>query len=212
MRRGILDKGSGKRTEEFMNVIQDLIRKESPSTQIGAELANLKQTYNTLVNATKTYHSTNWVQLQLLTADARRNLIQRFVEYPVPADYASMSLPDRRAYFDGILFERITVSRQKVCALEIWCECFGCDPARITHADAIEINRVLENTPGWKRVSNPFRFGCYGRQGQKEKVVIHHLICTGTRDENIAQALAKKDMTQEYVLASLKARINQSGV
>lgn len=45
------------------------------------------------------------------------------------------------------------------------------------------------------------------RQGQTERVIIHHLVCTGTRDEDVMQALEKKDNVQEWVMQSLKARI-----
>lgn len=45
------------------------------------------------------------------------------------------------------------------------------------------------------------------RQGQQEKVIIHHLVCSGTRDEDVMQALEKKDDVQKWVLQSLKARI-----
>lgn len=45
------------------------------------------------------------------------------------------------------------------------------------------------------------------RQGQRFPVIIHHLICEGTRDEDLQAALQEKDKAQEYVLTSLKARI-----
>ena len=45
------------------------------------------------------------------------------------------------------------------------------------------------------------------RQGQTEKVIIHHLVCSGTRDEDVMQALEKKDDVQNWVMESLKARI-----
>ena len=45
------------------------------------------------------------------------------------------------------------------------------------------------------------------RQGQKEKVIIHLLICSGTRDEDVMQALERKENVQEWVMESLKARI-----
>lgn len=47
------------------------------------------------------------------------------------------------------------------------------------------------------------------RQGQKEPVIIHQLICTGTRDEDLVEALGDKDASQEKVLESLKARIKK---
>lgn len=46
------------------------------------------------------------------------------------------------------------------------------------------------------------------RQGQEQPVIVHHLICVGTRDENLADALSRKDKSQEWVLQSLKARID----
>lgn len=47
------------------------------------------------------------------------------------------------------------------------------------------------------------------RQGQKEKVFIHHLVCIGTRDEDVMQALERKDDVQNWVMESLKARIRR---
>ncbi|MDD2960404.1 MAG: DEAD/DEAH box helicase [Lachnospiraceae bacterium] len=45
------------------------------------------------------------------------------------------------------------------------------------------------------------------RQGQTQKVIIHHLVCAGTRDEDVMQALQRKDDVQNWVMESLKARI-----
>ena len=47
------------------------------------------------------------------------------------------------------------------------------------------------------------------RQGQTEKVIVHHLICSGTRDEDVMKALKKKEGVQDFVTESLKARIRK---
>ncbi len=47
------------------------------------------------------------------------------------------------------------------------------------------------------------------RQGQTEKVIIHHLVCTDTRDEDVMEALHRKDDVQSWVMESLKARIRR---
>ena len=47
------------------------------------------------------------------------------------------------------------------------------------------------------------------RQGQTEKVIIHLLVCAGTRDEDVLQALERKEDVQDWVLQSLKARIKE---
>ena len=45
------------------------------------------------------------------------------------------------------------------------------------------------------------------RQGQKNTVVVQHLVTKGTIDEDILSALEKKDTSQEALLAAVKARI-----
>lgn len=45
------------------------------------------------------------------------------------------------------------------------------------------------------------------RQGQKETVVIHHLIAKGTLDEKVMVALEKKDCGQSALVEAVKARI-----
>ena len=47
------------------------------------------------------------------------------------------------------------------------------------------------------------------RQGQTEKVIIHHLVCKDTRDEDVMTALQHKDEAQAYVMNSLKARMEK---
>ncbi len=47
------------------------------------------------------------------------------------------------------------------------------------------------------------------RQGQTQKVIIHHLVCAGTRDEDVMEALSRKDDVQNWVMQSLKARIKK---
>ena len=44
------------------------------------------------------------------------------------------------------------------------------------------------------------------RQGQKETVIIHHLIAEGTADEQVMQALKAKDTSQSALLRALKER------
>ncbi len=45
------------------------------------------------------------------------------------------------------------------------------------------------------------------RQGQKETVVVHHLIAKGTLDEKVMLALEKKDCGQSALVEAVKARI-----
>ena len=47
------------------------------------------------------------------------------------------------------------------------------------------------------------------RQGQKDTVVIHHIITEGTIDEDVMAALQRKDKTQNALIEAVKARIYQ---
>jgi len=47
------------------------------------------------------------------------------------------------------------------------------------------------------------------RQGQTQKVIIHHLVVDGGRDEDVVAALEDKGATQDALLESLKARIER---
>lgn len=45
------------------------------------------------------------------------------------------------------------------------------------------------------------------RQGQSEVVTIHHIVCKDTVDEDVLAALEQKDVTQERLIAAVKARL-----
>lgn len=47
------------------------------------------------------------------------------------------------------------------------------------------------------------------RQGQKETVVVHHIIAKNTIDENVMVALAKKDIGQAALLRAVKAKLGR---
>lgn len=47
------------------------------------------------------------------------------------------------------------------------------------------------------------------RQGQTQKVIIHHLVVDGGRDEDVVAALDDKSATQDRLIESLKARIER---
>lgn len=47
------------------------------------------------------------------------------------------------------------------------------------------------------------------RQGQIKPVFVHHLICEGTMDEQVMDAIKRKDNKQESLMAAVKALINK---
>ncbi len=98
-------------------------------------------------------------------ASVKEGLIKDFIDKPVPANYNTMSIDMRRQFWAGTM--RIDkgslVPRDRVCALEVWVECFGGHPNYIKKSDTREINQILSNTDGLVRAST-CRFGPYGTQ------------------------------------------------
>jgi len=50
------------------------------------------------------------------------------------------------------------------------------------------------------------------RQGQRETVIIHHIVCKDTTDEQVIKALQKKQTGQDALLKAVKARIEKGRI
>ena len=100
-------------------------------------------------------------------ASGKEGIILDFLEKPIPSNWDQMSLQERRMFWNGnmkLAEGTSLISREKVCAVEIWVECFGSDSKYMKRADSIEINNVLLCARGWKRNKNGRRYGPYGTQ------------------------------------------------
>ncbi len=99
-------------------------------------------------------------------SNAKEGLIREFIERPIPLDWDKRGLNARRLYWSGEFEhgETATRERDRICAAEIWCECFGKDPSFMKQTDTREINDILARIDGWKRNSTSQRFGFYGKQ------------------------------------------------
>ena len=100
---------------------------------------------------------------------AREGLIIDFVDKQIPVDWTKWSLDRRRDFWAGAArcseSENIKlVDRDRITAIEVWCELFNGNIKDIKNADTREINNVLANIAGWKRLESPKRFGPYGVQ------------------------------------------------
>lgn len=112
--------------------------------------------------------TTEAVQLQRshTSVDAFRGLIENMLATPIPADWAKKSVFERQQFYnsaadygtceDGKL-------RARICAVEIWAEAMGKDPATLDNRTAKRINDCLTQL-GWERSINPIEFKPYGRQ------------------------------------------------
>ncbi|WP_303226045.1 virulence-associated E family protein [uncultured Acidaminococcus sp.] len=136
--------------------------------QLWAEAVQLwKQGEPLYMNTPKLDSLAKQAQAQHREDSVKEGMIQDFLEKEVPGNYDSLSLNNRRMFWAGNYNPGeniILCPREKVCALEIWCECFNGDPKSMRRADAVEINQILANTPGWVRVKSPRRYGYCGNQ------------------------------------------------
>ena len=93
-------------------------------------------------------------QREAMETDEREGLVREYLDKLLPADWETMDLPERRGFLRGDAFtggNRIgTVRRNTVCALEIWCECFGRDSSAIRRSDSNDIFSMLARI-GWKK-------------------------------------------------------------
>lgn len=103
----------------------------------------------------------------------REGLIREFVERDVPDDWLRWPLEQRRMYWaDSVSLDEIDIApRERVCALEVWCEALNGDPKHMKYADAVEINAAIASIEGWKRLKKTARFGYCGAQKGFQKDV-----------------------------------------
>lgn len=100
-------------------------------------------------------------------SNAKEGLIREWLEQDLPPNWDAYNLQARRIWWadkQGRELGALT-PRDRVCALEIWCECFGSDAKFFQRKDAIEINGILETMSDWKRTKSGVRYGAdYGYQ------------------------------------------------
>lgn len=105
-------------------------------------------------------------QEEHMQEDPRKGMIEEFLKIPIPLDWYSESLQDRRAYIvSGYqTYPGETGERRRICAAEIWVECFGRQLSIMTQRDARGINAILTQIcKGWER-DNIYFGDAYGRQ------------------------------------------------
>lgn len=93
-------------------------------------------------------------------------LVLDWLEKPVPEDWCRWDLERRRVFWNGVQQgEGLTlVPRDRVCALEVWCELLGEKPGSMKRSDAMEINGILGSLPGWEKRASALKFGYCGAQ------------------------------------------------
>ena len=91
-------------------------------------------------------------------------IVQEFLDRKLPGDWDEKDLFARRAWLDDPLGAVGSVTRERVCVLEIFAELLSGDPSRMTTQQQNELHSIMTKMPGWKRADKKQRCGRYGVQ------------------------------------------------
>ena len=111
-------------------------------------------------------------QRDAMETDAREGIVQEYLDCLLPEGWDKFALFQRRNFLNGSEFtgeaHEGTVRRTRVCAMEVWCECFGKPRESMKKTDAYEIEGILYKLGGWKRYAgnaqSKLRIPGYGLQ------------------------------------------------
>lgn len=91
-----------------------------------------------------------------------------FLDKKIPKNWDEIALSARRDFIQNEPYVseiKGEVYRDKVCALEIWCELFNGERKDLTRQKSKEINDIIEKTGEWVRAKSTFYLGSiYGQQ------------------------------------------------
>lgn len=112
------------------------------------------------------------MQQDAMESDDREGVIADYLETLLPENWDKMDLFQRRSFLSGSEFDGApkagTVRREKVCIMEIWCECFGKERQNLKRSDSYEVESILMKVGGWEPIqglkSGKTRFPLYGPQ------------------------------------------------
>lgn len=96
-------------------------------------------------------------QRDAMETDDREGIVEDYLNTLLPKEWSSMDLYERRSFLNGGEFEggvrKGTQQRERVCVMEIWCECFGRQREALKKCDSYEIEGILYKLGGWERYS-----------------------------------------------------------
>jgi predicted P-loop ATPase len=139
---------------------------DSEAEQCWAELMAIWAKDQNIFPSEETMNAAAELQEAHTEGSEKFGLIQNYLDTLLPEAWDKMNLHERQDWLAGetsIEGEGVN-RRERVCAMEVWCECFGNTPKTLRNIDAREINNILQRMPGWVAHKYPLRFTLYGRQ------------------------------------------------
>ena len=100
--------------------------------------------------------------------NAKTGVVREFLDKYLPTDWDTRDIQSRKSWLLNEFGDNPgSVQRQKVCAAEIWVECFGGDFKQFGPIQSREIGDILRGLDGWEPYPSGrgrSRFKNYGSQ------------------------------------------------
>lgn len=165
-----VDIAHGKPTKK---VFKDLTNEERD--QIWAEAVHYYQQGETLYLSPGLEVLAITAQTDHTEKDERIGIICDYLDTPLPENWQSLGLVDRRIYLnsrekegadsdDFTAIKEGDIKREEVTAAEIWTELFEGKPRDMNTYNTKFIHEIMANMPGWDRIKSKRNTGIYGRQ------------------------------------------------
>lgn len=94
-------------------------------------------------------------------------IVRDYLSRRLPQNWDKMGIQQRRVWLSndyGTDGQDALAPRTRVCAVEVWTECYLKEPSWMKRSDAMDINAIIESIGGWSKCKNGIRFGPYGFQ------------------------------------------------
>lgn len=105
-------------------------------------------------------------QREAMEGDDRVGMVQEYLELLLPDNWDEMNIYERRNFINGNEFGGNEITgvrkRERVCNMEIFCECFGKDRGNFKRQDANDIAAIMAKIENWDKAENKMRFSIYG--------------------------------------------------
>lgn len=152
-----------KRTKNHFEELTDVL-----VGQIWAEALSLYRCGESLELDSALYADAQQMQEQHMDIDPREGLIIDYLDTLLPDNWNDLDEYDRQEYMRS---PTGSVQRTRVCAAEIWVECFGSQLKFLKPWESKVICDIIRRLPDWKeRMPEKTRFKNYGPQKTFERV------------------------------------------
>lgn len=147
------------------SVFEDLSPAEI--NQVWAEAVSLFKNGETLYLDSGIEEQARGKQAEHSAEDPRTGLIQAFLDTPLPENWESRELYQRKTFWqsrgDDMAEEGIEI-RKRICVAELWCELFNQKQSDMNKFNTKDLHAIMKNMPGWEPSPFPVNVSIYGRQ------------------------------------------------